>query len=231
MLLPKWILRVAKIEINEASQVELHTLHSMRASRKKDEPLEGSALTAWRLRYTSISISSTRCEKVLNCTSKYRAHQHPYDLSASSIGVSKTAVGGDAYREALAAGQARVEALHRRVRRGRHGRRRGEGGGGRRGGGYDGPGRNICWLAGLSEPQFCLWPRVLREAVADGCRLGTWGGGRRLYRLCGPFRICWMGSELNFDPGPCCSVAIAFFFPNLVLPLLLVFGNANARTL
>jgi len=33
---------------------------------KKDEPLEGSAFTAWRLRYTSMSISSTRCEKVLN---------------------------------------------------------------------------------------------------------------------------------------------------------------------
>lgn len=86
-------------------------------------------------------------------------------MSASSIGVNKTAVGGDAYREALAAGQARVEALHRRIRRGRHGRRRGGGGGASWGGGYDGPGR----LAGLSEPQFCLWPtRVLREAVADG---------------------------------------------------------------
>jgi hypothetical protein len=47
-------------------------------------------------------------------------------LPRAGFGVSETAVGEDAYREALAAGRGRVEALHRRVRRGRHGRRRGE---------------------------------------------------------------------------------------------------------
>lgn len=46
-------------------------------------------------------------------------------LPRAGFGVRETAVGEEAYREALAAGRARVEALHRRVRRGRHSRRQG----------------------------------------------------------------------------------------------------------
>jgi hypothetical protein len=63
-------------------------------------------------------------------------------------------VRGDAYREALAAGRARVETLHRRVRRGRHGRRRGGGGGSSGlGGTYEGR-RNI-WARGFKSNFIC----------------------------------------------------------------------------
>lgn len=78
---------------------------------KKDEPLEGSAFTAWRLRYTSMSISSTRCEKVLN-EKRLRLDGHVLrHFTAAYDGVAMAARG-----VALAWG----------------------------GGGYEGPGRNIC---------------------------------------------------------------------------------------
>jgi hypothetical protein len=93
-----------------------------------------------------------------------------------SVLAEQPAVGEEAYRETLAAGRGRVEALHRRIRRGRHGRRRGGMAALKGGDGYEGAGGNrnnirVRRLAGLSEEQSFAcglgfrgrpWPKILQ---------------------------------------------------------------------
>ena len=120
-------LRISKIGINEArkEKVAYPPLHNCVEK-------EGRSAGRFRLQRAeaAVHIDVDLLHPLREALELQKETQSPLaskkkTFPRAGFGVSETAVGEEAYREALAAGRGRVEALHRRVRRGRHGRRRG----------------------------------------------------------------------------------------------------------